>query len=372
MLTARKTETNVRKNFKMAKEYLLYNKVTHETVTLCDYSDEGCIAELQKQGYYMLSEDKYGDKYQYPAIYKAPGIVWDQSDDKQINGDWMMTSRESDAGDSNDGHSHDDVHSHGDAHKQSNSAKGLNYTLYNSQTHENYSISNELSDSDWMLLDKNAFPDYNQPAVYNTTTHTALDQDTDASTSGGWMIVSQYKDTYTSSADSIDKLDFQSEIATFKLQQTVTIGGEDVSMCIVGTEGKDKIIGSDFSEVLIGGSGKNVLTGGTSADGFLFDKSNDFGTKAADKIKDFNSDEGDQIMLDKEFFDIGKKPKLAIVSSKSDLKKSALSSKDLVYFQDKGLLYFNEDGKGNGWGDGGSFVKLIGSPDLNVNDLTII
>ena len=115
-----------------------------------------------------------------------------------------------------------------------------------------------------------------------------------------------------------------------------------------------------------------MLTGGTSADGFLFDKSNDFGTKAADKIKDFNSDEGDQIMLDKEFFDIGKKPKLAIVSSKSDLKKSALSSKDLVYFQDKGLLYFNEDGKGDGWGDGGSFVKLIGSPDLNVNDLTII
>ena len=362
----------------MAKEYLLYNTVTHDTVTLCDYSDEACIAELQKQGYYMLSEDKYGDKYQYPAIYKAPGIVWDQSDDKQINGDWMMTSRESDAGHSVDGqshddaHSHDDTHSHDDDHKQNKSAKGLNYTLYNSQTHENYSLSSGLDDSDWMLLDKSAFPDYNQPAVYNTTTHTALDQDTDASGSGGWMIVSQYKDTYTSSADSIDKLDFQSEIASFKLQQTVTMGEEDVSMCIVGTEGKDKIIGSDFSEVLIGGSGKNVLTGGTSADGFLFDKSNDFGAKAADKIKDFNTNEGDQIMLDKEFFGIGKKPKLEIVSSKSDLKKSALSGKDLVYFQDKGLLYFNENGKDNGWGDGGSFVKLIGSPDLNVNDLTII
>ena len=181
------------------------------------------------------------------------------------------------------------------------------------------------------------------------------------------MIISQHKDTYTSSAESIDQLNFESEFTSFKLKTSVNMSEEDISMCIVGTKGKDKIIGSDFSEMLIGGSGKNVLTGGKSADDFLSKKSNDF-EKTSDIIKDFSANEGDQIMLDARMFNFGKKIKLKTVTSKKDLKKSALTGKNLVYFQDKGLLYFNENGKANDWGDGGSFVKLIGSPDLDVND----
>ena len=195
----------------------------------------------------------------------------------------------------------------------------------------------------------------------------SLGQDTDAGKAGGWMIISQHKDTYTSSAESIDQLNFESEFTSFKLKTSVNMSEEDISMCIVGTKGKDKIIGSDFSEMLIGGSGKNVLTGGKSADDFLSKKSNDF-EKTSDIIKDFSANEGDQIMLDARMFNFGKKIKLKTVTSKKDLKKSALTGKNLVYFQDKGLLYFNENGKANDWGDGGSFVKLIGSPDLDVND----
>ena len=84
----------------MATEYLLYNTVTHETVTLSDYDDADGIAALQAEGYYMLSPDDYGDKYDYPAIYKSPGIVWDQSKANTTNGDWTMMSREMGAGDS--------------------------------------------------------------------------------------------------------------------------------------------------------------------------------------------------------------------------------------------------------------------------------
>ena len=83
----------------MATEYLLYNTVTHETVTLSDYDDADGIAALQAEGYYMLSPDDYGDKYDYPAIYKSPGIVWDQSKANTTNGDWTMISREIGAGD---------------------------------------------------------------------------------------------------------------------------------------------------------------------------------------------------------------------------------------------------------------------------------
>ena len=97
----------------MSTEYFLYNTVTHETITLCDYDDAECIAALQEQGFYMLSPDTYGeDAYAYPAIYKSPGIVWDQSEDRKTNGDWTMMSREMDSSDGGD-HSGGD-HSGGD------------------------------------------------------------------------------------------------------------------------------------------------------------------------------------------------------------------------------------------------------------------
>ena len=83
----------------MATEYLLYNSVTHKTITLCDYDDGACIAALQEEGFYMLSPETYGDKYAYPAIYKSPGIVWDQSKANTTNGEWTMMSREIGAGD---------------------------------------------------------------------------------------------------------------------------------------------------------------------------------------------------------------------------------------------------------------------------------
>jgi len=74
-------------------EYYIYNNVTDEKITLCDYDDESCIAALQQQGFYMLSPEIYGeDAYDYPAIYKSPGIVWDQSEERKTNGDWTMYS----------------------------------------------------------------------------------------------------------------------------------------------------------------------------------------------------------------------------------------------------------------------------------------
>jgi len=84
-------------------EYFLYNTVTHETITLCDYDDSECIRALQGQGFYMLDPKTYGeDRYAYPAIYKSPGIVWDQSEERTTNGDWTMMSKEMDDDDGSD------------------------------------------------------------------------------------------------------------------------------------------------------------------------------------------------------------------------------------------------------------------------------
>ena len=76
-------------------EFYIYNSVTGEIIRLCNYDDTACNAALQEKGYYMLNPSEYGDKYEYPAIYTSPGIVWDQSADRKTNGDWTMYSNSS-------------------------------------------------------------------------------------------------------------------------------------------------------------------------------------------------------------------------------------------------------------------------------------
>ena len=102
----------------MSTEYFLYNKVTHQTITLCDYDDPAyadCYAALMAEGFYMLhpdDADNYSNSYEFPAIYKSPGIVWDQSEERKTNGDWTMSSREIDSGGGDHSHGGGD-HSHG-------------------------------------------------------------------------------------------------------------------------------------------------------------------------------------------------------------------------------------------------------------------
>jgi len=75
-------------------EYFLYNAITNEKITLCDYNDEKCIESLRQIGYYMLTPETYGeDRYAYPAVYKSPGIVWDLSEEKRSNGNWTLYSK---------------------------------------------------------------------------------------------------------------------------------------------------------------------------------------------------------------------------------------------------------------------------------------
>ena len=59
---------------------------------------------------------------------------------------------------------------------------------------------------------------------------------------------------------------------------------------------KDKITGSIANEVLTVGKGKDLLNGGVGSDGFLFNDKG-FGKKQANKILDFNSEEGDSILV---------------------------------------------------------------------------
>ncbi len=60
------------------------------------------------------------------------------------------------------------------------------------------------------------------------------------------------------------------------------------------------------------------------------------------------------------------------MTGKESSKKAAASKKDFIYDDKKGLLYYNENGKEEGWGDGGLFANLQGAPELDASDFTIV
>ena len=171
---------------------------------------------------------------------------------------------------------------------------------------------------------------------------------------------------------SIDNIKPRKNISTYTMHNSIQIASKSLENIIVGTKKKDKITGTSGGEILAGLKGKDVLRGGKGADGFLFNKSTRFGTKNADQIMDFDPEAGDSILLDNDLFGLGKKIKLKSSGSRNKVKKAAKSKNDFVYDERKGLLYFNENGKQKGWGDGGLLAKLQGAPELGAEDFTIV
>ena len=161
-------------------------------------------------------------------------------------------------------------------------------------------------------------------------------------------------------------------MTTFELIEPIEVGNQKIQTLIIGTEGKDVITGSINSEILAGGEGKNKLKGGGGADGFLFQAAESFSRKTKDTIVDFDALEGDEILIDKSGFGINKKLRFESVNGKKSVNIEAESHHDFVYDDKKGVLYFNENGKEEGWGDGGLFVKLKGSPELGADSFGLM
>ena len=141
----------------------------------------------------------------------------------------------------------------------------------------------------------------------------------------------------------------------------------------IEVEKQDQITGvSTDNAPAGGGTDIDAITGGGGADKFLFYNVGIFGKESATKLTDFDPYENDSILLDKASFNLGKKIKLKSVTGKKALKKASRSKKNFVYNEKKGFLYFNENGKENGWGDGGLLAVLEGKPELGASDFTIV
>ena len=76
--------------------------------------------------------------------------------------------------------------------------------------------------------------------------------------------------------------------------------------------------------------------------------------------------------IDAHSFGVGIYATFAAGKNKNAVKKLAKQDFDFLYDKKKGGLYFNENGAGKGFGEGGIIAILKGAPDLTSGNLEFI
>ncbi|MBE8967629.1 FG-GAP repeat protein [Nostocales cyanobacterium LEGE 12452] len=150
-------------------------------------------------------------------------------------------------------------------------------------------------------------------------------------------------------------------------------GGNDI---INGNSGDDRLRGGEGDDILIGGRGNDVLIGGVSADFFLYNSNAEFTSTVVgvDTITDFNSSEGDKIVLDKTTFSAIASVAGTGFSNPNDFKITNLagtSTAKIVYDPVSGQLFYNPNGSASGFGSGGLFATLTGASTLTASDFVL-
>ena len=122
--------------------------------------------------------------------------------------------------------------------------------------------------------------------------------------------------------------------------------------------------------------GKSKLRGTEGQTNFSFKMKEKFRTKNADSIINFNSFEGDRILLNQaKYTTIEDTIKFKKAKSKKHLKNLAKKDIDVIYYEKLGRLYFNGNGDLDGFGnknEGGLLAILKGGPTLAADDFQLM
>ncbi|MEH1953967.1 beta strand repeat-containing protein [Nostoc sp.] len=201
-------------------------------------------------------------------------------------------------------------------------------------------------------------------------------------------------DKQTSIADSFDVFDANSTQTSLFSKNTVTffndldnnitgfdnsndvVNGQGGNDTINGKSGNDLLRGGAGNDTLIGGAGNDILVGGAGADRFLYNTNAAFAFSAVgvDTITDFNSSQGDKILLDKTTFNAIASTAGTGFSNASDFKitsSASTSTAKIVYDPVSGQLFYNQNGSAAGFGSGGLFATLTGAPTLTASDFVL-
>ncbi|MEH1864574.1 MAG: calcium-binding protein, partial [Nostoc sp.] len=165
--------------------------------------------------------------------------------------------------------------------------------------------------------------------------------------------------------------DLNNNIAGFDNSNDV-INGQKGNDIINGNSGNDLLRGGEGDDILIGGEGNDILVGGVGADIFVYNSNADF--VGVDAIADFQSSKGDKIVLDKTTFSTITSAAGTGFSNITDFQitsSAATSTAKIVYNPLNGELFYNQNGSADGFGSGGLFATLTGSPTLTASDFVL-
>ena len=210
-------------------------------------------------------------------------------------------------------------------------------------------------------------------------------------------------DGQTSIADSFDVINANSTQISIFNKNTVTFlndlnnniagfdksndvingqGGNDIINAFSGNDllrggsGDDILIGDEGNDTLVGGVGNDILVGGVGADKFLYNTDAAFALTAigVDAITDFDSSQGDKIVLDETTFSAITSAAGTGFNYLSDFEVTNLagtSTAKIVYDAASGQLFYNQNGNAAGFGSGGLFATLTGAPTLTASDFVL-
>ena len=159
-------------------------------------------------------------------------------------------------------------------------------------------------------------------------------------------------------------------------------GGNDIINAFSGNDllrsgsGDDILIGGFGNDTFVGGFGNDILVGGVGSDKFLYNTDAAFALTAVgvDAIADFNSSQGDKIILDKTTFSVITSTAGTGFSNANDFKitsSGGSSTAKIIYDAVSGQLFYNQNGSAAGFGSGGLFATLTGAPTLSASDFVV-
>ena len=139
----------------------------------------------------------------------------------------------------------------------------------------------------------------------------------------------------------------------------------------VGNAETNSIVGTMADDTLDGAGGVDYLTGGFGADRFVL-RSLGIGSRA-DRITDFNSAQGDRLVIPASLFGDDQVLDVGTISSWAGLQGALRTSSDLIYDSSSGAIYVNANGEGYGSGSSGGLLGLDSKPaDLLATDFEVL
>ncbi|MGK7957790.1 MAG: Ig-like domain-containing protein [Crocosphaera sp.] len=203
-------------------------------------------------------------------------------------------------------------------------------------------------------------------AAWEATTQWTIEiwQETTEWTDAAWEATKQWTDDIWQATTLLDSV--AGDEIIFGTTGNDNLSGQSGDDIIDGGDGDDIIDGGDGNDIIDGGDGNDIVTGGSGSDSFVFDSP----TEGVDTIEDFDSSEGDRLVVSAEGFGGGLTPNAVLEESQFVVGTEALDSDDrFIYDPTTGNLFFDPDGTGDASQQ--LIATLTGAPSLSVADIFI-